>query len=203
MKLPSTPITLLGSPNLDVYWREKWGCYGVNIKQGEYCVTDQPVVITTVLGSCISVCLYEKRSGLGGVNHFMLPKKSDDTDMFRPFRYGAFSMEQMVNQLLKQGVVKERLEAKVIGGAQMMGKLSNIGQLNIDFIMRYLSDEKLQLNAQDLGGDQGRKLAFFPNTGRLFVSKIAQIENTELLARESKVFNKSEQLVVQHGVELF
>ncbi len=203
MKHPLVPISLLGSQHLEAYWREKWNCYGVSIKQGDYCVTDQPIVITTVLGSCISVCVYDKSTGYGGMNHFMLPKKSDDKDMYRPFRYGLFSMEQMINQFLKQGVSKEHLEAKVIGGAKMMGKLSNIGQLNIDFIMQYLSDEKLRLIAQDIGGEQGRKLAFFPNTGRLLVSKIAQIENNKLLESESKVFLKDEPIGAQHGVELF
>ncbi len=203
MKYPSSPISLLGSENLDVYWRDKWQCFGVNIKQGDYCVTDQKVVITTVLGSCISVCLHDKQTGFGGINHFMLPTKCDDNDMYRPFRFGAFAMEQMVNQLLKQGAEKDQLEVKVIGGAKMMGKLSNIGQLNIDFITQYINDEKLHLVAQDIAGDQGRKLAFFPSTGRLLVSRIAQIENQQLLATESKNFNKSEKLDSQHGVELF
>lgn len=203
MKHSVMPASLFGSQHLDVYWRERWKCYGVSIKQGDYCVTDQPIVITTILGSCISVCLYDKSTGFGGMNHFMLPKKNDDKDMYRPFRYGVFSMEQMVNQFLKQGSNKAHLQAKVIGGAKMMGELSKIGQLNIDFIMQYLSDEKLPLVSQDLGGDQGRKLAFFPNSGRLLVSKIAQIENSKLIERETKIFNKDEQLITQHGVELF
>lgn len=203
MKSLSSPFGLPGYEHLPLYWREKWHCYGVSITQGDYCVTDQEIVITTVLGSCISVCLFDEELAIGGINHFMLPQKDSDEDVDRPLRYGLFAMEQMLNQFIKKGIAKESLQVKVIGGARMMGNMSHIGQLNSDFIMQYITEEKLNVVAEDLGGDQGRKLAFFPKTGRLLVSKIPQIENSQLLAKESASFNQSEQLNIQHGVELF
>ncbi|EPJ46930.1 MAG: hypothetical protein OFPII_16480 [Osedax symbiont Rs1] len=194
---------ILGFEHLASSWQQKWQCYGIRVMQGDFCVTNQEVVLTTVLGSCIAVCIYDPSMGYGGMNHFMLPKLTGDFDRDKPLRYGLFAMEQLINQLWKSGCKKHNLKLKVIGGGRMIDGFSDIGKLNIEFIEQYVKDEKLDLIASDLGGDYARKLAFFPATGRLLVNRIPSIDTqTEII---TAAVNAKEQgkFVTQNTVELF
>ncbi len=194
---------ILGFEHLAMSWQEKWHCYGLKISQGDFCVTSQEVVITTVLGSCISVCIYDPSVGYGGMNHFMLPKSANNADRDKPLRYGLFAMEQLINQLWKSGCKKHNLKLKVIGGGRMMDNFSDIGKLNIEFIEQYIKDEKLHLIASDLGGDYARKLAFFPATGRLLVNRIPSIDTQIEITAVAEHAKEKSKFVTQNTVELF
>ena len=107
----------------------------VNIVQGEHHVTgDAGVTLTTVLGSCVAACLFDPIRGVGGMNHFLLAESGAGGES--AMRYGAYAMEVLINDLMKLGASRERLRAKVFGGAKMMSALNDIGAGNAAFIRR-------------------------------------------------------------------
>lgn len=138
----------------------------VNVIQGDYVISDDPeTVLTTVLGSCIAVCLYDTTRGVGGMNHFLLANR-DGVDG-ENVRYGAYAMELLINGLLKIGAERDRLEAKFFGGGKMIGTLQNIGDSNAAFTRQFLSDEGIPCLAESTGGTQARRIRFWPTTGRV------------------------------------
>lgn len=137
----------------------------INIIQGEFHVSDREGdMLTTILGSCVAACVFDPVRKIGGINHFLLPG-ADPRDG-QNIKYGAYAMEQLINALLRAGANRARLEAKIFGGARVVQSLSNIGQNNADFAMKFLKDEGIRLTSQSLGGTQGRRVRFWPASGR-------------------------------------
>lgn len=136
-----------------------------NLAQGEYQVSDDPnLCLTTLLGSCVATCIWDSRRKIGGMNHYLLPGHvgGDETLL----RYGVNAMELLINGLMKTGSQKRDLQAKIFGGAQMLNSSSQIGAVNSAFAMEFLHAEGIDLVGQSLGGRRGRRLRFFPTTGR-------------------------------------
>ena len=128
----------------------------VNIVQGEYHTTADPeVVLTTILGSCVAACLHDPVARLGGMNHFLLPG-SDSAE------HGVHAMELLVNDMLKRGARRDRLEAKLFGGARMLSGLTDVGTLNADFAERFTRRERITVTGGSLRGDRGRRIQFWP-----------------------------------------
>ncbi len=146
----------------------------INIVQGEFKVSDEPgVVLTTLLGSCVAACIRDPIAGVGGMNHFLLPGDvgtSTDSE-----RLGVHLMELLLNGLMRQGAQRDRLEAKVFGGARMMAGLSDIGKKNAEFAKRFLAYEGVKIVGGDVGGMQGRRIQFWPVSGRALQSYISQV----------------------------
>lgn len=140
----------------------------MHVIQGEWKVSnDSSVVLSTVLGSCVAACLRDPAAGVGGMNHFLLPGSVDALAQGGDVsRYGVHLMELLINGLLKQGARRDRLEAKIFGGAKTIASFSNVGQQNADFATRFLRDEGIQIVSSSTGGDAGRKLEFWPVSGR-------------------------------------
>jgi chemotaxis protein CheD len=142
----------------------------VNIIQGEQRVEkDADVVLTTILGSCVAACLYDPVAAIGGMNHFLLPGDRPGTDHAQgggAMRYGAYSMELLVNGLLREGAVRHRLRAKLFGGARMVKGLTDVGDANAAFAERFLQAEGITFVGGSLRGDRGRRIQFWPATGR-------------------------------------
>jgi chemotaxis protein CheD len=139
----------------------------IHIVQGEYKVTDDPdIVVSTLLGSCVAACIRDPITGVGGMNHFLLPGEDGRSHDHEAERYGDYLMELLINGLMKQGAQRDRLEAKLFGGARMMGGLSDIGKKNAEFAERYLKHEGIAVVGKDLGGDKGRRLQYWPVSGR-------------------------------------
>ncbi len=138
----------------------------IHVVQGEHYVTSDPdVVLTTVLGSCVALCLRDPVAGVGGMNHFLLPEGGHDgTGASR--RYGAYAMEVLINDVLKAGGRRERLEAKLFGGGRMFDSLSDVGAANADFAERFMADEGIPVVGGSLGGFGGRRLHYAPVSGR-------------------------------------
>ena len=138
----------------------------ISVVQGEYRCSDDPaVLLSTVLGSCVAVCLFDPIRGIGGMNHFLLPfGQEQGTD--RPVRYGLFAMEMLINALMKDGARKERLQAKIFGGAKIMADLRDIGSANAKFTREFLATEHIACVAESLGGNQARRVVFRPSTGQ-------------------------------------
>jgi chemotaxis protein CheD len=139
----------------------------VNVVQGEYNVSDDPgVVFTTILGSCVAACIHDPVAGVGGLNHFLLPGDTRGAAANEHERYGVHLMELLVNGLMKKGARRDRLEAKLFGGAKMMERLSDIGKLNASFAERFLKHEGIRVVGGSLGGERGRRIQFSPVSGR-------------------------------------
>ena len=138
----------------------------VHVGQGEHLVTsDRDVVLSTVLGSCVAMCLRDPVAGVGGMNHFLLPEGAGaGTDAGR--RYGAYAMELLINDVLKAGGRRDRLEAKLFGGGRMFDSLKDVGASNADFAERFLADEGIPVVGASLRGAGGRRVHYWPVTGR-------------------------------------
>lgn len=145
----------------------------VHVGQGEHYVTDDPtVMLSTILGSCVAMCLRDPTTRIGGMNHFLLPEgEGAGTDAGR--RYGAYAMELLINDCLKRGARRNRLEAKLFGGGRMFDSLRDVGRANADFAERFLRDEGIPLVGGSLRGPGGRRLQFWPATGRALQRAVA------------------------------
>lgn len=171
------------------YFDNQFQCEAVKILPGEYFITNRDMLIVTVLGTCVSVCLRDNVSGVGGMNHFMLPDNDANTESAR---YGGYAMDVLIEHLLKLGARKVNLEAKVFGGGHVLSAFENndIGTRNVEFVLRYLHEARIPIAARDLLEDYARKLYFFPATGRVLVRKIVTLNNATLLDREAEYRQK-------------
>ncbi|BCM25428.1 chemoreceptor glutamine deamidase CheD [Methyloradius palustris] len=191
-----------------LYYDRTFDCNAAKISPGEYYYTDQDMVIVTVLGSCVSACIRDRVSGIGGMNHFMLPDgaSSDrDSPVSESMRYGTYAMEVLINQLLKGGARRENLEAKVFGGGNVLRGFTtmNVGERNANFVLRFLKTEQIKVVGEDLNDIYPRKVYFFPKTGRVLVKKLRQLNNDTLLKREESYANRLKTDSVGGEVELF
>ena len=147
-----------------------------HVIQGEFAVTDdQSIVLTAILGSCVACCLHDPIARLGGMNHFLLP--GDESSGDDSLRYGVNSMELLINGLLRRGARRDRLEAKLFGGARVLAGLSDVGSQNATFARRFLKEEGIPCIGESLGGNQARRVRFSPTTGaarQLLLDKVDQ-----------------------------
>ncbi len=210
LTLPPMQPELPGFTHINRYWDKTHNSYAAKILPGEYYVTVHDELIVTVLGSCVSACIRDKVFGIGGMNHFMLPvNKGDNVSSFgtagESTRYGNFAMEQMINDILKNGGHRKNLEIKVFGGGRVLKNMStlDIGKKNIDFVMQYIKDESLKLTAEDLGDIYPRKVLFFPASGKVRVKKLRSIHNNTIIERENNYSKAIEKKPVAGDIELF
>ena len=157
----------------------------VKVLPGEYFVSSEDLVIMTVLGSCISACIWDGRARAGGMNHFMLPD-GDSVDGFG--RYGSYAMELLINEMLKRGARRESMQAKVFGGAAVMAGFTtmNVGERNTKFVLDYLTTERIPVVSQDVLDIHPRKVCFFPVTGKALVKRLAHSHPETLAVEERK-----------------
>ena len=162
----------------------------IKILPGEYYATTEDTVIVTVLGSCVAVCLRDPQKGIAGMNHFLLPRDgaSAISSVSESARYGVYAMELLLNQLLKLGADKSRLEAKVFGGGNVVQGFTNfnVGERNVEFVLEYLSVEHIPILARDLLDVYPRKVYFSVNSGVVNVRKIKSLHNNTIMDRESE-----------------
>lgn len=137
----------------------------LHVGQGEFRVADDAhTVITTVLGSCVAACLWDADRGVGGMNHILLPGRGMDQGAGASFAVNA--MELLVNALLREGAERRRLTAKLFGGARMIEGLGDIGRRNAEVTSEFLAKEGIPCVSTSLGGTRGRRIQFWPATGR-------------------------------------
>jgi chemotaxis protein CheD len=190
------------------YFDREFGISAVKLLPGEYFVTSSDMVLTTVLGSCVSACVRDSTAGVGGMNHFMLPEDADPASRgaASAMRYGAYAMEMLLNELFKAGARRERLEAKVFGGGAVLASMTllNIGERNADFVLRYLQMEQVRVAAQDLRGKLPRRINYFPRTGKVTMRKLNHHDDVALVDRGEEALARA--LAERQGrnkVELF
>ena len=160
----------------------------VKILPGEYYVTNGDLLLSTTLGSCIAACIRDKVSGIGGINHFMLPDMGTDTAVpaSASARYGSYAMELLINELLKLGARRVNLEAKIFGGGNVLANMTvtRVGSRNTAFALDYLATEGIRLVGKDVLDAFPRKVYFFPKTRRALVKKLRATRNDTLFVRE-------------------
>ena len=176
---------------------------GIKLLPGEFFVSGEDIVMTTVLGSCVSACIRDPRLGIGGMNHFMLP--DGELGGGSSARYGSYAMELLINELQKAGARRSGLEAKVFGGGAVLKGFNDtqVGQRNIEFVLDYLKAEHIPVLAQDLGDTCPRKIFFFPVDGRVLVRRLSSSIASRDLADESAYRSRLVQAPVAGSVELF
>lgn len=168
------------------------------IMPGEYYVSWAPAEITTLLGSCVTACLWDSQLKIGGMNHFMLPESPNEAnglgDKTKSMRYGLYAMEVLVNDLLAMGAKRENLQAKVFGGANITGALNaqHIGRRNAEFVVEFLCKDKIKTLASDLGGPHSRRVRFNTQNSTVRVERVASANSAALQqeARYSEKINK-------------
>lgn len=187
------------------YYDRHFGAEAAKILPGEYFVSSQGMLLVTVLGSCVAACIRDSDSGIGGMNHFMLPDDGGRDTVGTSARYGTYAMEVLINHLLKMGARRNRLEAKVFGGGAVLASLSssNVGARNAEFVLDYLKTEKIPVVAKDLLDSYPRKVYYFPASGRVLVKKLHRVHNETLFSRERDYKARLSQEPMAGDVELF
>ena len=175
-----------GGPAL--YYDRNFERDAAKILPGECYVTSLDMVLVTVLGSCVAACLRDPVAQLGGMNHFMLPETArNESIVSQPSRYGVYAMELLINDILRRGGRRERLEAKVVGGGNILkGRAGAVGERNAAFVMRFLKTEGIRVVGQDLLNLYPRKVYYFPASGRMLVKELRSLNNDTLARREQQ-----------------
>ena len=202
---------IYGFTGIKRYWDKTNDIFAAKILPGEYYVTVHDEAITTVLGSCVSACIRDKITGVGGMNHFMLPinrvmSHAEVAAMSDAARYGNFAMEKMINDILSHGGHRQNLEVKIFGGGRVLQNMQSldVGNGNINFVRDYIATEKLMLVGEDVGDVFPRKVIYFPKTGKVKVKKLRQMHNNTIIERETSYSSSLEQKPVESGdIELF
>lgn len=194
-------------PAPNVYFDPRFGVQAAKILPGEFYVSAHNMVLVTVLGSCVAACIRDTVSGVGGMNHFMLPQNADEQNCpcTPSARYGTHAMEMLLNELIKRGARRERLEAKVFGGGAVVPGMqaTRVGARNADFVLDYVTRERIPLAAADLCDDYPRKVYFFPRNGRVLVRKLRTLHNETILNREAAYVRQLAATRVEGSIELF
>lgn len=201
---------IAGFENVNRYWDQENQIVTAKLMPGDYYVTKQDEMITTVLGSCVAACIRDVVSGVGGMNHFMLPETSksrltdrDEAVVGNASRYGNYAMEHLINAILQNGGKRKNLEVKLFGGGKIIATLGDVGARNIQFVLDYVDTEALNLVSQDLGDIYPRKVNFFPHTGRVRMKKIKDLHNQTIFLREKQYSSSIKDAPVEGSVELF
>lgn len=191
------------SPNR--YFDNTFEMEAIKLLPGEYFVTKRDMVLVTVLGSCVAACIRDRVTGIGGMNHFMLPDDKSDSPVAPGARYGVYAMEMMINQLLKAGAQRANLEAKLFGGGNVLRgfTVTNVGERNVEFALAYLKNENIRIVAKSLLDIYPRKIYFFPSTGKVMLRKLHQPNNDTIIEREAEYGSRLKYADIQGDVELF
>ncbi len=204
------PPSIPGFYHVNRFWDQQNHLIGSKILPGEYYVTKDHEVIGTVLGSCVSACIRDKETGIGGMNHFMLPETTKDklktgveSVVGNATRYGNYAMEHLINTILANGGKRKNLEVKLFGGAKVIANLGDVGLNNINFVLDYIDTEALFVISQDLGDIYPRKVLYFPKTGKVRMKKIRHLHNDTIITREMKYRTQIKDVEVESDIELF
>lgn len=188
-------------------WDPRLRMYAVRVQPGEcYTTAASDETIITVLGSCVSACIRDPRTGYGGLNHFMLPESETGewSGVSAVLRYGNYAMEVLINAVLRTGCGREGLEIKLFGGANLNEGPSRVGSKNAAFVLKYLEDEGFSPVSVDLGGTHPRVIHYVPSTGTVRRIFRKRLEEDRIIAERERRYTR--ELVVkppEGDIELF
>ncbi|WP_022664967.1 chemotaxis protein CheD [Desulfospira joergensenii] len=165
----------------------------INIRIGEYYASKEKSIISTILGSCVAVCLFDPENRIGGMNHILMPGQPDLGRYDASARYGINAMELLINGVMKLGGNRKKIIAKTFGGANVLPYISEdraIGQKIVAFVKEFLHEEKIKITSQDFGGNDTRKIYFHTDTGDVFLKRIASMKSKSIVQEEQKRLEK-------------
>ena len=163
---------LSGFEHIARVWDAHHKIWLARIQPGELCVTASSEGVTTVLGSCVSACIRDIRTGVGGMNHFMLLPGADDGA-----RHAVEAMTRLADAALAHGCgERSRLELKLVGGSSLKPGTQDAGRRAVEFARRFAAAAKLMVVAEDVGGVLGREVIYWPGTGQLRIRKLRGIQ---------------------------
>ena len=204
------PLALPGFEHIRRAWHNAYEAFAARLNPGEYYVTACDEGIYTTLGSCISACIRDRVSGVGGMNHFMLPASASAdaegwkaTSLSESTRYGNFAMEHLINEILKNGGKRQNLEVKVFGGGRVMKGMTDIGMRNITFAHDYLKTEGLKVVSEDVGDVFPRMVVYFPATGKVKVKRLRTLHTNVIVEQETRYLQTIVAKPVGGEIELF
>ena len=189
-------------------YRNSSGQIIAKLLPGDFYVTRNDEVLDTVLGSCVSACIRNPRTSIGGMNHFMLPRPSGhDNDAWgsvagRATRYGSASMEQLINRILSAGGTRGDLEVKIFGGGKVLSSLIDVGNHNVQFVREFLRSEGLNVTSEDVGETCPRHVQYFPKTGRVRVRHLTS-RHADIASHEQQYLTGLEKAPVAGEIDLF
>lgn len=174
----------------------------VKIFSGDHYVSPKEnEVLVTILGSCISCCLYDPKLKFGGMNHFLVPGNDSMSD--NSARYGINAMELLINNMIKYGSNKGDLIAKIFGGASLIGSSAQVGKKNIEFVKDFLGNEEIRIDAEDVGGDTPRRLHYHSGEGKVLIRKLQRAEDLKIAEKEKQYIDTINKISQNEDITLF
>ncbi|TFH43130.1 MAG: chemotaxis protein CheD [Chrysiogenales bacterium] len=151
----------------------------INVGIAEFGVSEAPNILRTILGSCVGICLYDPKSKVGGMSHIMLPSLKDSSKSMK--KYADTAIPMMLEDMERQGAARGRVNAKIVGGAKMFSMSENsvmgeIGNNNIAKVKEVLKGLSIALIAEDTGGNYGRTIDFYLDTGKVKIKSMGREE---------------------------
>ncbi len=173
----------------------------MRINPGELFATSEPVVISTLLGSCVSACIWDSVNKVSGMNHFLLAQKkyglTSSVLMTDEGRYGVHAMDSLINKIINLGGNRKYLKAKALGGGNVLlnpdrrhSSDLTIGAVNATFIRNYLTENGIPLVSHHLGGDIGRMIYFDTCDYSVYVKKVDIKKQSELVQKEREYYHQ-------------
>lgn len=205
----SLPKALPGFDNVRRYRDPSSGNVIAKLLPGDFYVTREDEVLDTVLGSCVSACIRNPRTGIGGMNHFMLPHpRGEGSDSWSSLassatRYGSASMEQLINKILSAGGTRADLEVKIFGGAKVLAAVTDVGDHNVKFVRDFLKQEGLKVVSEDVGNVTPRHIQYFPVSGKVRVKHLGNSQSAKLAKEEASYSKTLDQQPVSGSIDLF
>ncbi len=205
---PRLPLAIPGFEHIKRSWHDAHEAFAARLNPGEYYVTKNEEAIYTTLGSCISACIRDRVTGVGGMNHFMLPASVGEggwkaAGLGSSTRYGNFAMEHLINEIMKNGGSRKNLEVKLFGGGRIIANMTDVGLRNIEFARDYVATEGLLVTSEDVGDVYPRMVVYFPSTGKVRVKRLRSLHNNTIAEQESKYLHTIEDKPVGGDIELF
>lgn len=188
------------------YFDPRFDATIVTVAPGEHAITAaKDEIMATVLGSCVSACIRDPQAGIGGLNHFLLPRNTGSSDPSAAERYGDTAMEVLINDLMKRGARRSNLEAKVFGGARVLSgsTMLAIGEGNIRFVTEFLQREGIPVVSQDVGGTRSRRIHYQPSTGRAWVQHVQSAARDPAHEQEMAYLDRLRNQPVAGDIEIF
>lgn len=172
------------------------------IEPGEYYVSKEAAeVISTLLGSCVAACLFDPVNRVFGMNHFLLAYRhhaqNQPVIQSDEGRYGIYAMELLINDMMKKGAKRANLKAKCFGGGNVLRlredkeNRQTVGDVNVEFIKEFVSNEKIPLISSCLGGIHGRNVHFVGTDYSVFIKKIGETQERLLEKQERRYWNRN------------
>lgn len=199
-----------GFENVRRYRDPSTGSVIAKILPGDFYVTREDEVLDTVLGSCVSACIRNPKTGIGGMNHFMLPhpRGEDKGDSWGTVngtatRYGSASMEQLINKILNAGGTRGDLEVKIFGGARVLAAATDVGQHNVQFVREFIRSEGLKIVSEDVGSTTPRHIQYFPVSGRVRVKHLGGALTATVVSQETSYSKTIDKQPVAGSIDLF